>query len=187
MRYGSHSNDQDLIAGCRQGDRRAQKALYERYYGKLLGIPMRYTSDREEARSLMNQAFLQIFNSLDHYREEGSFLGWMSTLTFRTTMDHLRFEQRYRERVMLEVKEPQPKAGEVEAKLAAEDIFRFIQQLPDHLRVVFSLYVIDGYKHDEIAHLLGITVSNSKWRLAKARASLQEVLAPFYNQKGRSA
>jgi RNA polymerase sigma-70 factor (ECF subfamily) len=148
---------------------------------------MRYTGDREAARSLINQAFLQIFNSLDSYHEEGSFMGWMSTLTFRTTMDHLRFEQRYRERVILDVKEPSPATNTIEGKLAAEDIFKFIQALPDHLRVVFSLYVIDGYKHEEIAHLLGITLSTSKWRLSKARTILQEQLAPFYNQNGQSA
>lgn len=187
MPYGDHSTDQELRRGCLKGDRRAQQALYRRFYGKLLGIPMRYTGDREEARALMNQAFLQIFNGLENYREEGSFMGWMSTITFRTTMDHLRFEQRYRERVMLEVKEPNPGANTIEAKLAAEDIFQYIQKLPDHLRVVFSLYIIDGYKHEEIASLLGITLSASKWRLAKAREVLQKALAPFYNQNGQSA
>lgn len=187
MPYGDHSTDQELRQGCLKGDRRAQQALYRRYYGKLLGIPMRYAGDREQARALMNQSFLQIFNGLESYREEGSFMGWMSTITFRTTMDHLRFEQRYRERVMLEVKDPAPVSNSIEGELAAEDIFKFIQQLPDHLRVVFSLYVIEGYKHEEIASLMGITLSTSKWRLAKAREVLQQMLAPFYNQNGQSA
>ena len=187
MQYGSQSTDKELREGCHKGNRLAQQALYQRYFGKLLGIPMRYSRDREEATALMNQAFLQIFKSLEQYREEGSFQGWMSTITFRATMDHLRFEQRYRERILLDVQEPKPANNTVEASLAAEDIFRYIQQLPDHLRVVFNLYVIDGYKHEEITNLLGITLSTSKWRLAKARETLQKVLEPLYNQKGRSA
>lgn len=187
MPYGNHSTDKALRQGCLKGDQRAQQALHQRYYGKLLGIPMRYTSDKDEARVLMNQAFLQIFISLKNYKEAGSFQGWMSTITFRTTMDHLRFEQRYRERVILDVKEPAPLASSIEANLAAKDIFKFIQDLPDHLRVVFSLYVIDGYKHEEITHLLGIKLSTSKWRLAKARELLQQALSPLYNQNGQSA
>ena len=187
MQYGNHSTDEDLRRGCLAGDRLAQKVLYQRYFGKLLGIPMRYMRNREEANAVMNQAFLQIFKSLENYMEGGSFQGWMSTITFRTTMDQVRFEQRYQERVLLDTREPQPLDNQAEAQLAAEDIFRYIQQLPDHLRVVFNLYVIDGYKHEEIASLLGITLSASKWRLAKARESLQQVLEPLYNQNGRSA
>ncbi len=181
MPYGTNSTDGELRRGCLKGDRRAQQALYRRYYGKLLGIPMRYTSNREEANALLNQAFFQIFKSLENYKEAGSFSGWMSTITFRVTMDHLRMEQRYRERYSLETAEARPVYNHAESKLQAEDIFRHIQRLPDYLRAVFSLYVIDGYKHEEIAAMIGITVSASKWRLAKARELLQAALEPYYN------
>ena len=187
MPNGKPHTDEELRQGCLAGDRKAQQQLYQRYFGKLLGIPMRYTRDRAEATALLNQAFLAIFRSLENYQESGSFLGWMSTITFRVTMDHLRFEQRYRERITLESAEPSPQNSRVEAELAAEDIFRYIQRLPDHLRVVFSLYVIEGYKHEEIATMLGITVSNSKWRLSKARETLQSWLGGLYNQNGKSA
>lgn len=187
MAYGKHSTDENLRQGCLAGDRLAQKELYRRYYGKLLGIPMRYTRDREEATAVLNQAFLTIFNGLEKYREEGSFHGWMSTITFRTTMDHLRYEQRYRERISLEARDVADINSIAEKNLATEELFEIIQRLPDHLRVVFSLYVIEGYKHEEITHLLGITLSTSKWRLAKARETLQSWLGQLYNQKGRSA
>lgn len=189
MTHGANKTNKALRRGCMAGDRRAQQQLYQRYFGQLLGIPMRYTGDRESAVALMNEAFLQIFKALPDYQEAGSFAGWLSTITFRVTMDHLRFEQRYRERVALQTPPPPTAvANSVEAGLAAEDIYRYIQQLPEHLRTVFSLYVIDGYKHAEIASMIGITVGNSKWRLAKARETLQGWLAPLYNQKnGRSA
>lgn len=188
MSYGKHSTDQKLRQGCLAGERTAQQALYERYFGQLLGIPMRYTRDKNEAVSLLNQAFLQIFQSLPTYKEEGSFKGWLSTITFRTTMDHIRFEQRFKERYEMDTVGTVGKIrNQGEQKLATEDIFKYIQQLPDHLQVVFSLYVIDGYKHEEIATQLGITVTNSKWRLSKARESLRNTLGPLYNAKGKSA
>lgn len=186
MRYGKQSDDQILRKGCLQGERLAQEALYQRYYGKLLGIPMRYTGNREEARALLNQAFLKIFTSLKTYDERGSFVGWMSTITFRTTMDHLRAEQRYKKQFLLEEKEPKAVSNAIEEQLDTEDIFYHIQQLPDPLRVVFSMYVIDGYKHQEIADILDISLSTSKWRLVKARETLQAALGEFYNRKGKS-
>ena len=188
MPYEANSTDEELRRGCLKGDRRAQQALYQRYYGRLLGIPMRYTQNREEANALLNQAFFQIFKGLDDYKATGSFAGWMSTITFRVTMDHLRMEQRYRERYSLDTVEARPVYNQAESRLQAEDIFRHIQQLPDYLQAVFSLYVIDGYKHDEISAMIGITVSASKWRLAKARELLQVALEPYYNNnKGQSA
>ena len=102
-------------------------------------------------------------------------------------MDHLRYEQRYRERISLEAKDVPIMSSKAEENLAAEELIEVIQCLPDHLRVVFSLYVIEGYKHEEITHLLGITLSTSKWRLAKARETLQSWLGQLYNQKGKSA
>lgn len=183
----TQSTDAELRRACLKGDRRGQQALYQRYYGKLLGIPMRYTSDREEANALLNQAFMQIFRSLPDYTDSGSFAGWMSTITFRVTMDHLRMEQRYRERYRLEAPEDTYIDSSIEGNLQAEDIFRCIQQLPDYLRVVFSLYVIDGYKHGEIASMIGITTDTSKWRLRKARQLLQAALKQDYLNNDQSA
>ena len=187
MQYGKQSDDKTLRSGCLKGDRLAQEALYQRYFGKLLGIPMRYTRDKEEAKALLNQAFLKIFTSLNAYGEQGSFVGWMSTITFRVTMDHLRRERRYKQQILLEVKESNTVVNEVESQLHTEDIFRYIQQLPDYLQVVFSMHVIDGYKHEEIAEILEITLSTSKWRLSKARKLLQASLGQFYNRNGKSA
>jgi RNA polymerase sigma-70 factor (ECF subfamily) len=183
----TQSTDAELRQACLKGDRRAQQALYQKYYGKLLGIPMRYTGNQAEAKDLLNQAFLQIFRSLPDYTDTGSFAGWMSTITFRVTMDHLRMEQRYRERYSLEVPDRSAIDSRIEGQLEAADIFRCIQQLPDYLRVVFSLYVIDGYKHQEISAMIGITEDTSKWRLRKARQLLQAALEQDYLNNDQSA
>lgn len=186
MQYSQQSDDQLLRQGCLEGDRLAQQILYQRYFGKLLGIPMRYTRDREEAKALLNQAFLKIFTSLNNYSEQGSFIGWMSTITFRVAIDHFRSETRYKQRISLETKETKGNINDAESQLAVEDIFQYIQQLPDDLRIVFSMYVIDGYKHEEIAKALDITLSTSKWRLGKARTLLQNSLGKFYNRNDQS-
>lgn len=188
MRYLNTSSDEELRRACQLGDRRACALLYERYFGKLLGIPMRYSRDRESAINTLNQAFLKIFQTLDQYEERGSFQGWMSTIVFRTTMNQIRNEQR-QQPAFAHIDEISPPAvvSRVESDLAAEDIYAQIQQLPEQLRVVFSLHAIDGYSHPEIAKLLGITVGNSRFRLSKAREVLREALSPLYHQKGKSA
>ena len=187
MPSNHHISDEELRAACLRGERRAQQVLYQRHYGKLLGIPMRYTGSREEANALINQAFMQIFKSLPDYREQGSFTGWMSTITFRVTMDYLRMEQRHRERYSLEVPEDISLGSNIDGQLEAADIFNCIQELPDYLRAVFSLYVIDGYKHQEIAAMIGITEDTSKWRLRKARQLLQAALKQDYLDNDQTA
>jgi len=188
LRLHSNSTDQALRQACKAGDRRACALLYERYFGKLLGITMRYSRDRDTAVNVLNQAFLRIFDSLDQYEERGSFIGWMKTIVFRTAMNQIRFEQRHRP-PLVNIEDTVPPAIEnsVEADLAAEVIFARIQALPEHLRTVFSLHAIDGHTHPEIANLLNISESNSRWRLAKAREILRAELGPYYKRNGRTA
>ncbi len=186
MHYGFHNTDKELRIACIAGNRRAQQVLYQKYFGQFKGIPMRYMKNKEEATSLLNQAFLNIFNSLPNYKEEGSFIGWMSTIVFRTTMDKIRSNKRYNERFILQTprENARPVSNNAESKLNTEHIYHQIQQLPDHLRVVFNLYVIEGYKHEEVAQEIDIKLSTSKWRLAKAREILQKALQKHYpNEK----
>ena len=84
LHFTTNSTDSELVAGCRQQHRLAQRYLYQRYYGKMLGICMRYTSAREEAEDVLNRAFLKIFQNIGGYEEEGSISGWMANVTLRT-------------------------------------------------------------------------------------------------------
>lgn len=180
MKYTSNHTDAQLIQGCLRKDRLAQQFLYRRYYGKLLGIGMRYTGDRSEADDVLNRAFLKIFNNLQQYQHTGSFQGWMSTIVFNTALDYVRGKAKYREVMDFNPNGFQEgKAGihpDVIEQLFAEDLYRAIQELPIHARTVFSLYVIDGYNHREVAELLGIKESTSKYHLAEARKKLQQRL-----------
>ncbi|MEM8906996.1 MAG: sigma-70 family RNA polymerase sigma factor [Bacteroidota bacterium] len=186
MHYSSNSPDDVLIRGCRRKDRLAQKYLYQRYYGQMLGICMRYTAQRSEAEDVLNRAFLKVFTAIHQYEPTGSFGGWIARIVFRTAIDYVRQHTRYREVMDYNLeKEPEIEA-EVIDQLFAQDLFQIIQQLPATTRAVFSLYVIDGYKHREISELLAIKVNTSKWHLAEARKMLQQALKNYHRSKMRS-
>ncbi len=176
--YTTQSPEAVLVDGCRQQHRLAQGCLYQRYYGRLLGICMRYTGSRPEAEDVLNRAFLKIFQSIGEYSEQGSLHGWMATITLRTAIDYVRSQVKMRQAFRLG--EPPETAHDdgILAQLEAEDIYRLIQQLPPDQRVVFSMNVVEGYTHREIAELLGINENTSKWRLAEAKKWLREHLTP---------
>lgn len=174
MTYPADKSANHLLPACRRGDRRAQESFYRHYFPRLLPICMRYLRNREEAVGVLNQAMLRIFQSLGDYREEQKLEGWLATIVQRTTLNFIRDEGRARRRFQPENYDPPASvANAAPGQLNAEDILKLLQALPDYLRVVFSLSVIDGLPHDEIAAELEITVAASRWRLAKARKLLR--------------
>ena len=181
-RLTEHSPDEALRLGCAQGNPRAQEYLYRRWFGKLLGIPMRYTGQREEAIEVLNTAFLKIFGSVQNFQggEDSSFSGWMARIVFNATMDHVRKQTSYRRKHDFDTEADQPVQNDVLGKLAAEDIFQYVQRLPPATRSVFSLFAIDGYKHADIAELLGIDEGTSRWHLGQARKILRKLISDHY-------
>jgi len=183
MQYSPQNTDLDLIEGCRQKDRLAQKYLYQRYYGKMLGVCMRYTGQKSEAIDVLNQAFLKVFEKIDLYKPTGSFSGWVAKIVFRTAIDHIRKNTLYKERMDFNAEGEVSMEAQVIDQLYAQDLFQVIQKLPATSRTVFSLYVIDGYKHREISELLNINVNTSKWHLSEARKQLQRDLKNYKRDK----
>ena len=178
LHFTTNSTDSELVAGCRQQHRLAQRYLYQRYYGKMLGICMRYTSAREEAEDVLNRAFLKIFQNIGEYEEQGSLSGWMATVTLRTAIDYVRSTVKYRQVMGFDSDRDLPLDADALDNLYAEDLFRLIQKLPQASRAVFSLNVVEGYTHREIAEMLGINVNTSKWHLAEAKKQLRAWVAP---------
>jgi len=140
---------------------------------------MRYTKDREEADDVMNRSFLKVFNSFEKYEDQGSLSGWIAKIVFNTSIDFIRQRAKYQEVMDFNSEKEVTIAAEVIDQLFAEDLFHEIQKLPDTTRTVFSLYVIDGYKHREIAELLKINVNTSKWHLANGKKQLRDVLKNY--------
>ena len=172
--YSKQSSEAQLMEGCRQQNRPAQRYLYQRFYSHMLGICMRYTSHREEAEDVLNRAFLKIFQNINEYEDRGSLSGWMATITLRTAIDYVRSKVKYREVIDLNSEQDISLNAQAIDDLYAEDLFKLIQQLPPTSRAVFSLNAIEGYTHREIADMLGININTSKWHLAEAKKQLRK-------------
>jgi RNA polymerase sigma-70 factor (ECF subfamily) len=186
MRYTSQSTDQELIEGCRNVDRVAQKYLYERYSGKMFGIAMRYTKHQDEAIEILNSAFLKVFTSLQKYEDQNNLGGWIAKIVFNTAIDFVRQHVKYKQVMDFEAKHEAPIHNDGLNHLQVEDLYALIQQLPTASRTVFCLYVLDGYKHKEVANILGITEGTSKWHLAYARQELQRLLLVQQKKENKS-
>jgi RNA polymerase sigma factor (sigma-70 family) len=178
QRYAANNSDAQLLEGCRLQHALAQKYLYERYFGQLIGGAYRYARDKQEAINILNQAFLKIFKSLDTYQETGKLLPFMRTIVFRTALNHVRDKVIFDEINDTIVNDLQntPLSNEALLDLDIEYILTAMRQLPDATRAVFSLYEIEGYSHAEIAEMLKISVGTSKWHLSEAKTRLRKIL-----------
>lgn len=171
-----YKNEKLLISKAASGNRQSQRLIYEHYAPKMLSVCRQYIRDVQFAEDVMVQGFVKVFFNLKHFRNEGSFEGWIRRIMIREAIDHLRKRQFvvFDEDVM---ENRQPEKADVSTALEAEEIQSVIDSLPEGYRMVFVLYAIEGYKHQEIADMLDITESTSKSQLYKARKVLQEKLA----------
>jgi RNA polymerase sigma-70 factor (ECF subfamily) len=162
---------EELIAKCKEENAKAQGELYTLFSSKLFSICLKYSRNAVEAQDNLQDAFLTIFKSIGQYKHKGSFEGWMKRITVNTVL------QKYRkERVFEIVNEETIEDEEVEIEestLSLDYLLQIIQELPDRYRLVFNLYVLDGYSHKEIAEMLEITTGTSKSNLARARMILK--------------
>jgi RNA polymerase sigma-70 factor (ECF subfamily) len=164
-----------------KGKRQAQQRLYQKFYNQVFGVCLRYASDRLEAKSLVNSAFLKAFKSLQQFDKKGAFGAWLSRIAINVSIDHVRKQNRYRQHTTTVPEMPEVAANEeILSKMATEDIIECIQKVSPTSRTIFSLYVIDGYKHGEIAEMLGISVGTSRWHLSNAKKELQELLKNYF-------
>jgi RNA polymerase sigma-70 factor (ECF subfamily) len=178
--------EKDLIAACKQQDRRAQKALYERYAPVMMGVCRRYVKGEEEAEDVLVEGFYKVLTKIDTYNGEGSFEGWIRRIMINEALMHLRKNQHFRH---LEEINPnldlQESPGIVEEIMAGE-ILELLDQLPPGYRTVFNLYVVEGYKHREIADELGISINTSKSQLILAKQRMEDLMKKRERQGSRS-
>ena len=171
-------NEADLINACRAGHRQAQRKLYELYAPKMLGVIRRYIFRLDEAEDVLVEGFFKVFDKLDTYQGQGSFEGWIRRIMVNEALMKLRKKHPLQQASDLADVNPNLFSQEAKAggSLAVQDILRLLEQLPVGYRTVFNLYVIEGYKHREIAELLGISINTSKSQLILAKQRLREAL-----------
>jgi RNA polymerase sigma factor (sigma-70 family) len=169
------NEERQLVKQCKTRSAKAFDQLYRRYSPVLWGICLRYGGCQESAEDILQDAFLTIINKIEAYRFEGSFEGWMKKITVNTAINYLRKQKR---QVTSDIENdvsntPISEDIDVVSKLNEQEILDCIRKLPDGYRTVFNLYVIEGYKHKEIAELLGISEVTSRTQFSKARKALQ--------------
>jgi RNA polymerase sigma-70 factor (ECF subfamily) len=165
------------IQACKEGDRTAQKYLFERYAGQMYALCYRYVKAREDAEELMLNGFLDFYKSIKRFRYAGenSVTPWLKKIMINECLMFLRKRKHFRMISLTGGSEISIDENAI-ARMSAEEIYRLITELPAGYRTVFNLYVIEGMTHKEIAGLLKITEGTSKSQLSKARNILQTLI-----------
>lgn len=181
---------ENIILGCIQLQRESQKKFYTYFYSYAMSICMRYAQNDDDAMEIANDGFLKIFKELSsfvaRYEDvEASLKGWMKKIMVNTAIDHFRKNQKYSTNVSLDdnmfhIADHSENSID---KLSYDEIYKVVQQLSPVYKAVFNLYVIDGFKHEEIARQLKISVGTSKSNLAKAKLNIQKMI--LERQKSR--
>jgi RNA polymerase sigma-70 factor (ECF subfamily) len=164
----------EILEGCQRKHSSAQKRLFEHFYGLAMGICLRYAANKDEAEEMLNDGFMKVFDKIDYYDPEQVFEAWFRTVVVRTSIDY--FRKNHNKVAFMDVEDAHFLAHEDHhiEQLAADEIMELVQKLPPAYRTVFSLYVVEGYSHNEIAEMLEINPGTSRSNLAKARIKMQE-------------
>jgi len=171
-------SDPQIIELCVRHDRKAQQELYDRYSRLLLGVCLRYATDKAEAEDILQDSFLKIFLNIKEYTGSGSFIGWLRKVAVNTAITHYHKNLKYK--YHLEIEEYESIETGVlsfeEDFYTSDELYRVLNELPSGYRMVFNLYAVEGYKHKEIGEMLGIDTNTSKSQYSRAKAVLREKL-----------
>jgi len=170
-------NEKELVKLCLKKNAKAQKLLYDTYHSRLLGICMRYGKSKAEAEDILQMGMIRIFKYMGSYSGNGSFEGWMKRIMVNVAIDNFRKNNKhYYHDDITEVFGMPSTEPDASGNISVKDIMAIVQQLPPGYRMVFNLYAIEGFSHNEIAEKLGISVNTSKTQLLKARRQLMRKL-----------
>ena len=167
-----------LIENCKINDAKAQSELYKLFSSKLFSVCLKYSRNYAEAEDNLQDAFVTIFKKIGQYKSKGSFEGWLKRITINTAL------QCYRTQGVFDIVndhliEDVAITIEDEDNISLDYLLKIIQELPDRYRLVFNLYVMDGYSHQDIAEMLKITTGTSKSNLARARQILKDKITDY--------
>ncbi len=182
------SNDQQIVEACIRQDRVAQRKLYEQFSGKLFGVAMRYMKDREEAQDVLQDAFVKIFRKIDTFRFDCPLEAWMRKIVVNTALKVLQKNAQMKwvdiaGQYDLEDRNQQNLGLE---NMKMETLLGMVNELPEGSRMIFNLYTIEGYKHQEIAEMLDINEGTSKSQYARAKTLLSEKIEKENNRLAKS-
>ena len=180
-----HSEVQEWVSACREGNARAQRKLFKYFYSMAMQICMRYAGSTDEAADMLNEGFLKVFSNLDKYESTGSFEAWLKRVVSNAALDYRR---RYVQQVELVELDGLPdmqiadySVNNAVANISSQELIGLIQTLPPVTRTVFNMFVFEGFSHREIAGEMGITENTSAWHVNSARSKLKELICKMYD------
>jgi len=172
-----HKNNTNLIKKAAKNNREAQQVLFDTHAPKMLSVCRFYVKDFQKAEEVMLNGFLKAFTHLKQFQDTGSFEGWLRKIMVREAISYLRQTKKIEFPVDdIESNQYQESYNNVHSNMDVAQIQQLIDQLPEGYKIVFVMYAIEGYKHQEIADMLNITEGTSKSQLFKARKQLQQQL-----------
>jgi RNA polymerase sigma-70 factor (ECF subfamily) len=170
---------EEMIQGCIRQKPAAQKALFDTFARKMMGVSLRYARNEADAEDILQDAFIKVFSKISQYQNNGSFEGWIRKVVVNTALKKYSVNRYTKERSHgdnSDYEHLQTEDPEVYTDLSEKEILQMIHTLPDGYRMVFNLYVIEGYRHEEIGEMMGIQSGTSRSQLAKARWLLQKLI-----------
>lgn len=174
-------NFNHIIKACIKRDRKAQNELYRLYYSYGMSIAIRYINIEDEAIEIVNDSFMKAFKNLSKYDQKLDFKPWFRKIVVNTSIDQIKKIKKLRMNTDIKAAEHVSMKEDILSRIGYKELMTMVQTLSTAYRAVFNMYVIDGYKHDEIAQKLNISVGTSKSNLSKARAVLQKRIAEQLN------
>lgn len=172
--------DRDIIAGCKADNPKSQKLLYEKYSRMAMGIALRYTQNLTDAEDVVQDVFIKIFMNIGTLKDEKALATWIHSITTNTCLDFLKKKNPLLNTISLD--DPHEEITDnhdINMDISTDQLLRFIQELPDGCRTIFNLYAIDGYKHEEIAQMLGCSNANVRSQYFRARKILREKIESY--------
>ena len=170
-------NPEELLRMSVRGDRKSQEKLYRQFYGFAMGVCVRYTKNREEALEVVNDGFLKVFTKGDLYDAKYPFKAWFRKIIVNTALDFYRSQQKhYFHENIEEAFNISSNESSALSQLNHQELLKIVEQLPSGYRMVFNLFVIDGFSHEEISNQLNISVGTSKSNLSRARDMLRKMI-----------
>lgn len=172
--------ENDIIKGCLKNNRESQKALYDYYYNKMLGVCLRYSKDSNEAKEMLHEGFFKIFANLKNFKAPESLEGWIKKIMVNSAIDYL---HKNKQNLIVSTFNANKSAAntleeisddELILNIGKEEILKAVQELPPAYRKVFNLYLIEGHSHKQIAEMLDISEDTSESNLSKAKFNLRK-------------
>ncbi len=179
--------EKDLVQQAKDGKARSLERLYRHFYGYAMSIALRYSNSREEACEIVNDSFMKVFDKLGQYSEESSFKGWFRRILINTSIDYYRKNVKYYADMDIEKAEHKVADPSVVDELTKEEILSLLRELPEMLRIIFNMYEIEGYSHNEISEQLGIPSSTCRTYLARAKQRLRDKITELNKIKDEGA